>query len=172
MITVESIAARLPHRYPMLLVDSVSEIEISQGLVAHKAITANEPWYAGLEESAQPSDWMYPQSLLLESWCQAASLLATWEAPNPSVAEGRVMLFGGMSSVLFEEPVMPGCVLEHRVRVQRALPDTLLVEGECMTGAKLVLSVGSVVLALRPAAELRPTDAKPRLANAEIRREP
>ena len=48
MITAADIRRVLPHRYPMLLVDAVTEFEPGVRLTARKAVTVNEPWYAGL----------------------------------------------------------------------------------------------------------------------------
>ncbi|MGJ3561537.1 3-hydroxyacyl-ACP dehydratase FabZ family protein [Streptomyces sp. INA 01156] len=42
------IRGRLPHRYPMLLVDRVTHVDPGRALTALKAVTCNEPWYAGL----------------------------------------------------------------------------------------------------------------------------
>lgn len=148
-----TIAGLLPHRYPMLLVDAVRAVEPGVSLEAIKAVTVNEPWYAGVAGQAG-ADLAYPAVLVLESWCQAAGVLAAWERPNPDVLEGAVMLFGSLSEVTFGRPVVPGDVLEHRVRVVRSLSDTLVCEGESTAGEDTVLTVGRVVMALRSASVL------------------
>ncbi|MEV7184257.1 3-hydroxyacyl-ACP dehydratase FabZ family protein [Kitasatospora sp. NPDC058063] len=150
------IRARLPHRFPMLLVDRVLELEPGRHLTAVKAVTCNEPWYAELGPDTPEEGFGYPQSLLVESWCQSAGLLATWDDPNPDVLTGQVMLFGSMSGVVFHHPVLPGDVLEHRVRISRAVGDTVIFEGESLVAGRPVLTVGSVVVAMRPAEVLRP----------------
>lgn len=92
----------------------------------------------------------------MESWCQSAGVLATWEEPNPDVLAGRVMLFGGMTGVEFHRTVLPGDVLEHRVRVERRVDDTVMFEGESLVGGETVMTVGRIVMAFRPAEVLRP----------------
>ena len=150
---VADIKRLLPHRYPMLLVDRVTDLVPDVGLTAYKAVTVNEPWY---RERAEDGDPAYPPVLLIESWCQAAGVLAACARPNPDVLRGQVMLFGGMSDVEFLAPVLPGTLLEHRVRLLRDLGDTVLFEGESLVGGEPVLRVGRVVMAMRPATELSP----------------
>jgi 3-hydroxyacyl-[acyl-carrier-protein] dehydratase len=152
VIEVADVRRVLPHRYPMLLVDRVLELVPGERLHAVKAVTCNEPWYADRPDDA----WFaYPESLLIESWCQAAGVLATWDNPNPDVLAGRVMLFGGMSEIAYHRPVPPGSLLHHRVRVFRALSDTVLFEGDCVVDDEVVMTVGRVVMAFRPADQLR-----------------
>ncbi|KJS54227.1 3-hydroxyacyl-ACP dehydratase FabZ family protein [Streptomyces rubellomurinus] len=153
------IRGRLPHRFPMLLVDRVLDVEPGQRITAIKAVTCNEPWYAELGPDTPPEGFGYPQSLLVESWCQSAGLLGTWDDPNPDVLSGKVMLFGSMSGVQFHGQVLPGDVLEHRVRVSRAVGDTVIFEGESLVDGQPVLTVASVVVAMRPAEVLRPGES-------------
>ncbi|MFB8237915.1 3-hydroxyacyl-ACP dehydratase FabZ family protein [Kitasatospora purpeofusca] len=143
----------LPHRFPMLLVDRVLEVVPGERITAVKAVSCNEPWY---REAADDADFGYPQVLLMESWCQAAGLLATWEDPDPDVLTGRVMLFGGVSGVEYHRPALPGDLLEHRATVVRALADTLIITGRSLVDGEPVLTVDSAVLTFRPAGELRP----------------
>lgn len=158
------IRGRLPHRFPMLLVDRVLDLVPGERITAIKAVTCNEPWYAQLGPDTPEDGFGYPQSLLVESWCQSAGLLGTWEDPNPDVLTGQVMLFGSMAGVVFHHPVLPGDVLEHRVRVSRAVGDTVIFEGESLVDGRAVLTVGSVVVAMRPAEVLRPADPQEAVA--------
>jgi 3-hydroxyacyl-[acyl-carrier-protein] dehydratase len=158
VIEIDDIKRTLPHRYPMLLVDRVTELTPGRGLTALKAVTANEPWYAALGEGAAV-DHAYPEVLVVESWCQAAGLLAACEERNPDVGTGRVMLFAGIADIRFHRRVGPGDVLEHRVRLVRLLSDAAVVEGESLVGGSPVLEVGRVVMALRPADLVRPPAA-------------
>ncbi|MEU6479397.1 beta-hydroxyacyl-ACP dehydratase [Streptomyces sp. NPDC047017] len=164
MIGISGIKRVLPHRYPMLLVDRVDELVPGERLVAVKAVTVNEPWYQDLAAGADDEQHAYPSVLLVESWCQAAGVLAAWDQPNPDVLAGQVMLFGSIADVVFRRPVLPGDVLEHRVRLVRALSDTVIFEGEALVAGEPVLEVGRVVMALRPAGEL--TGAAPGVAAA------
>lgn len=139
--------AALPHRYPMLLVDRVLSTGAEE-IRAVKAVTLNEPWYARLGSGPSEADFAYPDFLVLESWTQTAGLLAT--RPDEEAADGLTMLFGSMRDVEFHRPVFPGDVIEHHVRLVRAVNDTLVFEGDSRTGGEAVLTVGTVTVAFRP----------------------
>jgi 3-hydroxyacyl-[acyl-carrier-protein] dehydratase len=157
-VDLADIKSWLPHRYPILLVDRVDEVEPGQWLVARKAITANEPCYAGLPDDA---DQAYPASLLIESWCQAAGVLVMHGEPNPDVRTGQVPLFGAITDLELAAPVRPGDVVRHRVRAQKILSTAALLEGESMVDGRCVMRVGQIVVALRPVSELRLPDPAP-----------
>ncbi|MBS2962345.1 hypothetical protein KGA66_04755 [Actinocrinis puniceicyclus] len=149
----EQIKRLLPHRYPMLLVDRVTAAQPGVSLTAVKAVTVNEPCYRGLSQDA---DHDYPVSLLIESWCQAAGLLACLDRPNPDVLRGMVTLFGSITDLRLGRPARPGDLLEHRVRLVRAVTDAAVFEGESLLADGCeALSVASIVIALRPAESLR-----------------
>jgi len=142
----------LPHRYPILLVDRVLDVVPGESLVAIKAVTLNEPCYAGLPADA--TDHAYPVGLLIESWCQAAGVLAVHDRPNPDVLAGQVTLFGAITDLELIDEVHPGDVLYHRVRAQKLMSAAAVLEGETLVDGRPVMRVGQVVIALRPAAEL------------------
>ncbi|MGH8920788.1 MAG: 3-hydroxyacyl-ACP dehydratase FabZ family protein [Actinomycetes bacterium] len=147
------VTALLPHRYPMLLVDRVLELVPGEYVRAVKAVTHNEPWYRGIAPGT-PLD--YPPALLVESWGQAAGLLASAIADAPV---GQVMLFGSVADARFHRPVRPGELIEHRVRITRALTDSVIFEGTSHSGEDTVMTVTRMVMAFRPADQLRPADA-------------
>ena len=153
-MNVAEVKRILPHRYPMLLVDRVVEIVAGERVRARKAVTANEPWYGALPDGATVAEHAYPPVLLVESWCQAAGVLAAHDAPNPDVCEGDVMLFGSVADARFLRPVLPGDLLEHEVRLVRSVGDTVIFEGETRVDGEVVLEVGRAVMAMRPAEEL------------------
>ncbi|MEU4743552.1 3-hydroxyacyl-ACP dehydratase [Actinosynnema sp. NPDC023658] len=148
-MTTSDILRVLPHRYPVLLVDRVEDVTPGESLTALKAVSANEPCYADLAPGA-PDD--YPSTLLVESWCQAAVLLASWDRPD----RDRVVLFGAMSDVAFHRPVTPGCVVRHSVRVLDARGDAVVFTGRSEVDGHVVMTVGRVVTTSRAAADLRP----------------
>ncbi|MFZ5889619.1 MAG: 3-hydroxyacyl-ACP dehydratase FabZ family protein [Myxococcota bacterium] len=149
----------LPHRYPMLLIDSVVELVPNDSIRARKAISLNEPWYANMAGPSTQHSHAYPSVLLIESWCQAAALLATLEEPSPNVLDGSVMLFGRLSNAQLHRDAFPGEVIEHRVQLVRRVGETAIFEGDARIHGELVLQVGQVMVTLRPARALRPTQA-------------
>ncbi|MFI7291519.1 3-hydroxyacyl-ACP dehydratase FabZ family protein [Streptomyces anulatus] len=141
----------LPHRYPMLLVDRITALRPGERITAVKAVTHNEPWYAG---SVPGQDLAYPATLLVESWGQSAGLLASAAAPG---ARESVMLFGSVANAVFHRPVSAGDLIEHRITLTRSLGDSVIFEGESRTSAGPVMSVGQMVMAFRPGDHLRPS---------------
>lgn len=138
----------LPHRPPMLLIDEVRDAVPGEWLVAVKAVTAAEPCYEGLVPGA---DDAYPPTLLIESWCQAAALLALLDTPDPDVLSGRVALFGGIGGLRFGPPVRPGDLLVHHTRLVRLVADAAVLAGSAEVGGTPVLEVERVVIAFRAA---------------------
>ncbi len=125
-------------------------------LVAHRTVAAGPGFHPGPARRGQGDDPSLPFGLLLESWAQAAVLLACWERPNPDVLKGDVALLAGVRDVRALAPVEPGAVLVHEVRVLRDLGDTVLTTGTTVVGDRTVLEVGQLTLALRPAESLDP----------------
>ncbi|WBC07497.1 3-hydroxyacyl-ACP dehydratase FabZ family protein [Micromonospora sp. WMMA1947] len=146
----------IPHRFPVLLVDQVTEMVVGRTLSARKAVSANEPCYRHFGPDQPASELDYPSMLLVESWGQAAVLLAAWDHPTSDVRSGRIDLAGAIERVRFLRPVRPGSVLEHRVRMVRAVGDTAILAGETLVDGETVLEIGHFVVALRPVAELTP----------------
>lgn len=158
MIGQSEIRRVLPHRFPMLLLDRVTEIVPGRRVTAVKAVSCNEPCYQHLGPQAAAGDYAYPRVLLTESWCQSAGLLATWEAPDPDVIEGKVMLFGSVSGVEYHRPVLPGDVLVHQASISRVVGDTVVFDGESRVNGVAVMTVERAVMAFRQAGTLGRTD--------------
>jgi 3-hydroxyacyl-[acyl-carrier-protein] dehydratase len=151
VIGLTEIRGLLPHRYPMLLVDRVTEVVGGTRLTAVKAVTCNEPWYAGLGDG---DDHGYPETLLVESWMQAAGLLVCLGLGRVT-APGDVLLAGRLTGLEFHRRVLPGDVLRHHVRLVKDLTSTVVVEGECLVDGEPVLSVSRALLAFRPEGAVR-----------------
>lgn len=147
MIGVAEIKKLLPHRYPMLLVDRAVWTDDGTKLLVTKAVTCNEPWYEGLGDD---SDHAYPETLVIESWMQAAGIVLSLGG-EVDVPGDQVMLAGKLSGLEFHRRVLPGDVLCHDVRVVKVVPGTVIVAGETRAGGELVLTLDRVVLAFRPA---------------------
>lgn len=150
-ITPHEIRRVLPHRYPMVLVDRITELVPGERARGLKAVTCNEPWYANVPDTACEEDYHYPWTVLLESWCHVAGVLIAWEDPNPDVLSGRAMLLGGISDVEFRTPVLPGALVEHDVRLARRVGDTFVFEGGSAVAGEPVLEVGRLTMTMRPA---------------------
>ncbi|MXX67728.1 MAG: 3-hydroxyacyl-ACP dehydratase FabZ [Gemmatimonadales bacterium] len=91
----------LPHRYPMLLVDRVLEIEPGQRIVGLKNVSANEPFFAG----HFPGRPVMPGVLIIEALAQCGGLLLMGGLEN---SEDKVIYFLSVDGVKFRRPVIPG----------------------------------------------------------------
>ncbi|NUR59921.1 MAG: beta-hydroxyacyl-ACP dehydratase [Catenulispora sp.] len=162
MLDIPAIHRLLPHRFPMLLIDRVTEMVPGERVVAVKAVTVNEPCYGSVPDGSPARAYRYPPALLVESWCQAAAVLAAWEAPRAEDGSpAGVALFGGASDVAFDGDVHPGELLEHRVRLTRTVGENWLFEGESTSAGRPVLRIGQLITALRSMDVLRPAPAGP-----------
>jgi 3-hydroxyacyl-[acyl-carrier-protein] dehydratase len=148
VIGVAGLKSILPHRYPMLLLDRVTEVVPGERLVAFMAVSRNEQWYRDLPPDADERAHDYPAVLVLESWCQAAAVLGAKSA-RPGQGAGRMPLLGGLTDVRVYARVRPGDVVEHRVRLTRDVGEALLLEGESTVAGRLVLRIGRATVALR-----------------------
>lgn len=99
----------LPHRYPILLVDKVLEIEAGNKIIAEKNITGTEPCFRSIEnDSYDIHSYYYPQSLIIESFGQTACILATKSKQLKFCQFDTLPLFGSLNTVTFEENALPG----------------------------------------------------------------
>jgi beta-hydroxyacyl-ACP dehydratase FabZ len=109
---VEWILSVLPHRYPMLLVDRVLEMEPGRRIVALKNVTINEPYLVG----HFPGRPVVPGVLLVEGMVQAAGLLLL---SNLEDRASKLLYFASIEEAKFRRPVVPGDQIRYEVEVLR-----------------------------------------------------
>lgn len=97
----------LPHRYPFMLVDRVTELVIDESIKGFKNITINEELFNG----HFPGQPILPGVLILEAMAQLSGVLA-FESKGKRPADGVNYLFGGVEKARFRRPVVPGDRLE------------------------------------------------------------
>ena len=112
---IQHILRKLPHRYPMLLVDRVLEIERGVRIKALKNVTINEPFFSG-HFPARP---VMPGVLMLEAPAQAAAILS-FDALGEDPGEDTVVYFAGIDGARFKRPVGPGDQLLLEASIDRA----------------------------------------------------
>lgn len=106
-VEIEEILELLPHRYPMLLVDRVTELELGKCIKAYKNITFNEPCFSG----HFPGKPIFPGVLILEALAQAAGILG-FKTKGKS---DELYLYAGIDKARFKLPVTPGDKLDFDV---------------------------------------------------------
>ena len=92
----------IPHRYPFLLIDKVTDIIIGKSITGIKAITYNEPFFPG----HFPGYPVMPGVLILESMAQTAACLISYE--DQSLSSNNLVFFTGIEKAKFRKPVTPG----------------------------------------------------------------
>ena len=93
----------LPHRYPMLLVDRITELEPGKYVKGYKNITGNEDVFNG----HFPQQAIFPGVMICESLAQVAGVLGYLTTGNKA-EDGYLMLFVGIDNVRFKRQVVPG----------------------------------------------------------------
>jgi beta-hydroxyacyl-ACP dehydratase FabZ len=104
-LNYEDIIEILPHRYPFLLVDRITELEFGKKVVGIKNVTCNEPFFQG----HFPGSPIMPGVLILEAMAQVGGILARLTVKEESGREPMDLpFFVAMDKVKFRKPVVPG----------------------------------------------------------------
>lgn len=136
-LDIKRILECLPHRYPILLVDKVTSLEVGKKIVAIKNVTFNEPHFMG----HFPNHPIMPGVLIIEALAQAGALMAV--ASPEFNAEDKLVYFMAIDGAKFRKPVVPGDVLElHVETIQNRgavwkLAASAMVEGQKVAEAEL-----------------------------------
>jgi 3-hydroxyacyl-[acyl-carrier-protein] dehydratase len=139
---IHEILRKLPHRYPIVLVDRVLELVPGERVVALKNVTINEPYFMG----HFPGHPVMPGVLIIESLAQACAILAfvTLEAKE---GDGTLFYFAGIDAARFKKPVIPGDQLRLEAemgRVKRGIGKftaRALVDGQVVCETEMMCAV-------------------------------
>jgi 3-hydroxyacyl-[acyl-carrier-protein] dehydratase len=138
-LTIEQIREIIPHRYPFLFIDRVTEIKEVELIKGYKNITANEPVFQG----HFPDKPVFPGVLIIEAMAQLGAILILKNFPK----ERRMAYFAGIEKARFKRLVVPGDKLEFTVEVIRnrgsfaVIQGKATVDGEMAAEATLMSSV-------------------------------
>ncbi len=105
----QEIIEMIPHRYPFLLVDRVESIVPSESAIGFKNVTANEYFFPG----HFPNYPIMPGVLIIEALAQTAGILVCY---SMNLKNQRHVYFMSIENARFRRPVVPGNVLELRVK--------------------------------------------------------
>jgi len=106
-LDIKEIMKLVPHRYPLLLIDRIIELEEGKRAVAIKNVTMNEPFFHG----HFPGHPIMPGVLIVEALAQVGVVMALRVPSN----EGKLVYFAGIDNVRFRKPVVPGDQLRLEV---------------------------------------------------------
>ena len=138
VLDIERILQILPHRWPFVLVDRVTEIVENERIRGHKCVSMGEPWFQG----HFPSRPIMPGVLILEALTQLGGILAY--ASDPFDSSNSLMYFLGIDKAKFRRIVTPGdrldlevSVIHHRsnvwkLRGEASVDGTLCAQGELL----------------------------------------
>src|SRR5919204_3878992 len=109
ILDIQAIRDILPHRYPMLLVDRIVELELER-IVGIKNVTANEPFFPG----HFPDFPVMPGVLIVEAMAQTAGVLVLKNLPDRA---DKLVLLVAVENARFRRPVVPGDTLRMEMKV-------------------------------------------------------
>jgi 3-hydroxyacyl-[acyl-carrier-protein] dehydratase len=129
---IHQILKQLPHRYPILLVDRVLEIDKGKSIRALKNVSINEPFFTG----HFPHRPVMPGVLMLEALAQAAALLA-FDTLGTAPDDKTVYYFAGIDGARFKRPVEPGDQLILEVSLDRMKAGIFKFKARALVGTEV-----------------------------------
>jgi 3-hydroxyacyl-[acyl-carrier-protein] dehydratase len=143
---IPRILKALPHRYPMLLVDRVTELVTGESISAIKAVTFNEGFFQG----HFPGRPIMPGVLQIEALAQAAGILGieTLELAD----SGKLVYFMAIENAKFRAPVEPGCLLKLDVSFTQQRSRICKFHGEASVDGKVTCDVDFTAMVADPPA--------------------
>lgn len=134
-LDIYEVIKRLPHRYPMLLIDRVLDFKPDESLVALKNVTINEPFFPG----HFPNRPVMPGVLVVEAMAQACGILS-FKTIGETPDSNTVYLFVGIDNARFKRQVVPGDQLRIEVKLTRKLRGIWKYSATAHVGADLCCS--------------------------------
>ncbi|WP_028790454.1 MULTISPECIES: 3-hydroxyacyl-ACP dehydratase FabZ [Tetragenococcus] len=139
-MNIQEIKEIIPHRFPMLLLDRIEELEEGKRIVAKKNVTVNEPFFQG----HFPHEPVMPGVLIIEAMAQAGavSLLSLEQF------RGKTAYFGGIDKAKFRKKVTPGDTLMLEIELLKVKSSAGVgkgvarVDGKKVAEAELTFMIG------------------------------
>ena len=140
VLTTKEIMEIIPHRQPMLLIDTIEEMEIGKRAVGKKCVSFNEPYFAG----HFPMEPVMPGVLIVEALAQVGAVVMLSVPEN----KGKTAYFGGIDKCRFRGKIVPG----DKVRLETKIIKTkgpvgigeavASVDGKVVVRAELTFMIG------------------------------
>jgi beta-hydroxyacyl-ACP dehydratase FabZ len=121
----------MPHRYPLLLVDRIIDLEEGKRVVGLKNVTINEPFFVG----HFPGHPIMPAVLIIEAMAQTGGVLLLSTVDDPA---GKLVYFMGIDNAKFRRPVRPGDQLRFELTLQKLKNRICKMRGEAYVDGQLV----------------------------------
>ncbi len=142
IIDINEIKQYIPHRYPFLLVERITELEIGKRVVGLKNVTVNEPFFPG----HFPHNPVMPGVLIIEAMAQTAAVLA-FKTDGSVPDDDSTVYFASVDNVRFKRPVVPGDQLVMEAEIVRKMRNiwkfkaVARVDGELATEAEFMCAI-------------------------------
>ncbi len=130
-LSIGQIEEIMPHRYPMLLVDRILELEEGKRVVGIKNVTINEPFFVG----HFPGHPIMPAVLIIEAMAQTGGVLLLSMVERP---KEKLVYFMAIDKAKFRKPVFPGDQLRFELEMMRMKMNTCKMRGKAYVGEDLV----------------------------------
>ena len=130
LLDIQEIRDILPHRYPMLLVDAILELE-DERIVGIKNVTANEAFFAG----HFPDFPVMPGVLVVEAMAQVAGVLVLKSIPD---RKNKLVLLASIEQAKFRRPVRPGDQLRIEMIVTKRKTSVAKMHGQATVDGVVV----------------------------------
>ena len=132
-LDIHEILKHLPHRYPFVLIDRITDLKLNEEITAIKNVTINEPFFPG----HFPYHPVMPGVLIVEAMAQAAAVLS-FKTMSVLPSEDSVYYFAGIDNVRFKKPVSPGDQLILNVKIDRVLKGIWKYKGQAKVDGQIV----------------------------------
>ena len=134
MLDIMQIQEILPHRYPMLLVDRITEMELRQSIKGFKNVSISEPAFQG----HFPGHPIYPGVLILEGMAQCGGVLALKSSDlTDEEMKNKVIYFMSIDNAKFRTPVRPGDRLDYELEVIKMKSSLMVLKGQAFIDGKV-----------------------------------
>ncbi len=128
-LDIEAIRDILPHRYPFLLVDRVTEISAEGTIKGYKNVSVNEPMFTG----HFPGKAVFPGVLIMEALAQLGAVMILRRYPK----EQRMAFFAGIDKARFKRQVLPGDRMDLEVTLVRDRGSFVVMHGKASVDGQL-----------------------------------
>ena len=131
-IEIDQIMEMIPHRFPFLMIDKVTDIVASESATGIKCVTMAEPHFQG----HFPTMPIMPGVLIVEAMAQTAAVLVVHSTGEES--QGKVVYFMSIDNARFRKPVVPGDVIYLKVETIRQRGNVWKLSGKAIVDDKIV----------------------------------
>ncbi len=137
---IQEILEYLPHRFPFLLIDHITNIQLNKSIQAIKNTTMNEPFYQG----HFPGNPIFPGVLMLESMAQAAGVLI-FKSKNIQPGE-KLYVYAGVTKARFKNLVRPGDQLVFDVTLKNERRNVVFLSAVTKVGDSIVCEADFTII--------------------------